>query len=74
MKKYYITSDKIGQFCQVMWNKGYIVIARPDRDYISVEITEGKYETVHILPETSFIDVVNMFPEHNVASTNGDNI
>lgn len=74
MKKYYITSDKIGQFCQVMWNKGYVVIARPDRGCISVEITEGKFETVHILSETSFFDVVNMFPEHNVASTNGDNI
>jgi hypothetical protein len=74
MEKYYITADKIGQFCQVMWNKGYIVIARPDRGYISVEISEGKFKSVHILPETSFIDVVNMFPEHNVASTNEDNI
>ena len=73
MKKYYITSDKVGQFCQVMWNKGYVLIVRPDLGYISVE-AEGKYERVDILPETSFIDVINVFPELNVASTNEENI
>ena len=73
MKKYYITSDKVGQFCQVMWNKGYVLLVRPDLDYISVE-TEGKYEQVKILPETSFIDVINVFPELNVVSTNEENI
>ena len=73
MKKYYITSDKVGQFCEVMWNKGYVLIVRPDLGYISVE-AEGKYERVDILPETSFIDVVNAFPELNVVSTNEENI
>lgn len=73
MKKYYITSDKVGQLCQVMWNKGYVLIVRPDLDYISVE-ADGKYEQVRILPETSFIDVVNAFPELNVVSTNEENI
>lgn len=74
MKKYYITSDKVGQFCQVMWNKGYVLIVRPDMGHISVEITGEKYERVDILSETSFIDVINVFPELNVASTNEENI
>ena len=74
MKKYYITSDKVGQFCQVMWNKGYVLIVRPDMGHISVEITGAKYERVDILPETSFIDVINVFPELNVVSTNEENI
>lgn len=69
----YITSDKVGQFCQVMWNKGYLIISRPDQGYISVETATGEYEQVHILQETSFIDVVNHFPELNVAENNGDN-
>lgn len=70
----YITSDKIGQFCQVMWNKGYLVITRPDRGYISVEVSDGEFEQVSILPDTSFIDVINQFPELNIAENNGDNI
>ena len=74
MKKYYITSDKVGQFCQVMWNKGYVLIVRPDMGYISVEIAEGEYKQIYILPETSFIDVINMFPDLNVAENNGDKI
>lgn len=60
MKKY-ITSDKVGQFCQVMWNKGLEFIV--DDKTVSVKSPNGHYEFITILAETSFIDLVNSFED-----------
>lgn len=62
MKKY-ITSDKVGQFCQVMWNKGLYVSV--DGNTISVKLASGEYQFIEILRESNFIDVVNSFNEVN---------
>lgn len=65
MKKKYITADKVGQFCQVMWNKGLSVSV--DKGEVAVRLPEGGYESITILAETSFIDLVNSFEDTNKA-------
>lgn len=60
MSKKYITSDKVGQFCQVMWNKGLYVSV--DGNTISVKLASGEYRFIEILRESNFVDVVNSFP------------
>lgn len=62
MKKY-ITADKIGQFCQVMWNKGLPVSV--DKEEVTVKLPDGHYEFIQILAETTFIDLCNSFEDTN---------
>lgn len=62
MKKY-ITADKIGQFCQVIWNKGLTVSV--DKEEVAVKLPDGHYEFIPILAETSFVDLCNSFEDTN---------
>lgn len=60
MKKY-IAADKIGQFCQVMWNKGLQVMVY--KTEVAVKLPNEDYEFITILSDTSFKDLVNSFPD-----------
>lgn len=63
MEKVYITTDKIGEFIQRMYEKGIKAEADPKNQQVCVCKPNGGYEWVKILTNNSFEEVCNMFDE-----------
>ena len=49
MEKYYITSDKVGEFIQRMYDKGIRVDAEPEDNRLTLHKPEGGYEWIKVL-------------------------
>lgn len=52
----YITKDKVGEFCQLMFNNGFDVVTSSDS--ISVRNDEGSYVHIKVYEKKSFDDLV----------------
>lgn len=61
MKKFYITSDKIGEFVAKMYAAGIEVSVEPKEQQITIKKPEGGYEWVHIFSKSSFDELCNIF-------------
>lgn len=59
MKKY-ITSDKVGQFVQALYESGKIDYIQVQGEQVSVK-ANGEYTFVEILQEKSYEDLVSEF-------------
>lgn len=56
MKKY-ITSDKVGEFCQAMSNAGIYVTV--DKDNMSIRLCDGSYMFIDIYQKNSFDNLIS---------------
>lgn len=56
MKKY-ITSDKVGEFCQAMSNAGIYVAV--DKENVSIHHCDGSYTFIGIYQKNSFDNLVS---------------
>jgi hypothetical protein len=61
MNKYYITSDKIGEFVAKMYAAGIEVSVDPSARQVTIKKPEGGYEWVHIFNKTSFDELCSAF-------------
>lgn len=61
MNKYYITSDKIGEFVARMYAAGIEVSVDPSAQQITIKKPEGGYEWVHIFSKGSFEELCSIF-------------
>ena len=67
MEKYYITSDKVGEFIQRMYEKGMRVSVDPSMSQITVTKPQGGYEWITVFHKGSFEELCNMFDEQEEA-------
>ena len=66
MEKHYITSDKIGEFIQRMYDKGIRVDGDPERSQLTVHLPNGGYEWIKVFTKGSFEELCATFiPEEN---------
>ena len=63
MEKYYITSDKVGEFIQRMFDKGMRVSVDPSINQITITKSSGVYEWIKVFRKGSFEELCNMFDE-----------
>lgn len=63
MKKYYITSDKVGEFVARMYAAGVRVDVDPDKNELCVHKKEGGYEWIHVFDKSSFEGLCANFME-----------
>ena len=56
MKKY-ITSDKVGEFCQAMSNAGIYVAV--DKENLSIRHCDGSYTFIDIYKKNSFENLIS---------------
>lgn len=63
MEKYYITSDKVGEFVAAMFAKGIKAEADPTTDQIIVSKPNGGYEWIKIYRKGSFEELCSMFDD-----------
>lgn len=56
MKKY-ITSDKVGEFCQAMSNAGIYVAV--DKENLSIRHCDGSYTFIEIYQKNSFENLIS---------------
>lgn len=61
MEKYYITSDKVGEFIQRMYEVGIRVDAEPEGDRLSLHKPEGGYEFITVFKKGSFDELCAAF-------------
>jgi hypothetical protein len=61
MEKYYITSDKIGEFVQRMYDKGIKVTSEPQDRQVVVHKPEGGYEWIKVFSKGSFEELCAAF-------------
>ena len=61
MEKYYITSDKVGEFIQRMYDKGIRVDAEPEESRLSLRKPEGGYEFIRVFKKSSFDELCCAF-------------
>lgn len=66
MKKYYITSDKIGEFVAKMYAAGIEVSAEPQSNQLTIKKPDGGYEWVHVFNKGSFDELCDAFIPHNL--------
>lgn len=72
MNKYYITSDKVGEFAARMYAAGIGVSIEPQNNQITVKKPEGSYEWIHIFNKDSFDGLCAAFlPKSNEPNTLG---
>lgn len=67
MEKHYITSDKIGEFIQRMYDKGIRVDGDPKSKQLTVHLPNGGYEWIKVFAKGSFEELCAKFdiPEEN---------
>lgn len=63
MEKYYITSDKVGEFIQRMFDKGMRVSVDPSVNQITVTKPDGGYEWIKVFHKGSFEELCKIFDE-----------
>lgn len=61
MEKYYITSDKVGDFIQRMYNKGIRVDAEPKDKRLAVHMPNGGYEWIKVFSKGSYEELCAAF-------------
>ena len=61
MEKYYITSDKVGEFIQRMYEKGIRVDAEPKDSQLVVHLPGGGYKWIKVFNKSSFEELCNAF-------------
>ena len=61
MEKYYITSDKVGEFVAKMYAAGIQVDAEPQRDQLVVHLPNGGYEWIQVFSTSSFDELCATF-------------
>lgn len=73
MEKYYITSDKVGEFIQRMYDKGIRVDAEPQDGRLAVHMPNGGYEWIKVFSKSSFEELCCAFLpiESHTANTEG---
>ena len=73
MEKYYITSDKVGEFIQRMYDAGIRVDSEPERDRLSLHKPEGGYEFIKVFKKSSFAELCYVFlpKESHISNTEG---
>lgn len=65
MDKMYITSDKVGEFVQRMYEKGIKAEVQPETMEICVTIGNGRYEWIKIFAKSSFEELCGKFESEN---------
>ena len=70
MKKYYITSDKVGEFVAKMYAAGVAIDTDPKSRQITVKKLEGGYEFVHVFDKGSFDELCCAFLPRESHTTN----
>ena len=65
MNNYYITSDKVGEFISVMYDKGIKVEADPKKEELCITKPNGGYEWIKIYRKGSFDELCKMFDTEN---------
>lgn len=63
MKKYYITSDKVGEFVARLYAAGISVDTDPKSSQITVRKPDGGYEWIHVFDKGSFDGLCAVFLE-----------
>lgn len=73
MNKYYITSDKVGEFVARMYAAGIEVSADPKARQLTVSKPEGGYEWIHVFDKGSFDELCCTFlpPTSHIMNTEG---
>lgn len=73
MEKYYITSDKVGEFVAKMYAAGVAVDTDPKSRQITVKKQEGDYEWIHVFDKGSFDELCCAFlpKESHISNTEG---
>ena len=61
MNKYYITSDKVGEFVARMYAAGIEISVDPSAHQITIKKPEGGYEWIHIFSKSSFDELCSAF-------------
>lgn len=61
MRKYYITSDKIGEFVARMYAAGIRVDAEAESSQLVVHLPNGGYEWIHVFGKSSFDELCATF-------------
>ena len=61
MEKHYITSDKVGEFVQRMYDKGIKAEPNPEKMEICVTLGAGRYEWIKIFTKNSFNELCDKF-------------
>ena len=61
MEKYYITSDKVGEFIQKMYDKGIRVDAEVGQSQLCVHKPSGAYEWIKVFNKGSFEELCKAF-------------
>lgn len=61
MNKYYITSDKVGEFVAKMYAAGIRVDAEPGSSQLTVHLLNGGYAWVHVFCKGSFDELCAAF-------------
>lgn len=61
MTNLYITSDKVGEFIQAMYEKGIKVEADPKKEELCVTMPQCGYEWIKVYRKGSFEELCNMF-------------
>lgn len=73
MEKYYITSDKVGEFIQRMYDAGIRVDSEPEGNRLSLHKPEGGYEFIRVFKKSSFDELCRVFlpKESHISNTEG---
>lgn len=61
MNKYYITSDKVGEFVARMYAAGIEASVYPSSKQITIKKPEGDYEWIRIFDKGSFEELCSAF-------------
>ena len=70
MEKYYITSDKVGEFIQRMYDAGIRVDGEPERNSLCLHKPEGGYEWIKVFSKGSFEELCCAFLPKESHTTN----
>lgn len=73
MKKYYITSDKVGEFVARMYAAGIRVDSDPEARQLTVNKPGGGYEWIYVFDKGSFDELCCAFlpKESHILNTEG---
>lgn len=71
MNKYYITSDKVGEFVAKLYAAGVRVDIKPEENELCIH-TDAGYEWVHVFSKGSFDELCAAFlPKTDTLNTEG---
>lgn len=70
MEKYYITSDKVGEFVAKLYAAGVGVLAKPRERQLTVMKQDGGYEWIHVFDKGSFDELCCAFLPKESHTTN----